>query len=693
MASPIDPTIEPSKEAYNHGMALDTENKRVQCCYCGKIVPGFNRLQQHLGGIRGNITECPDVPVEVKDFFRNRLMSVKVGHLVKEIGELDNPNPPLKRICTPNAKVNGVKSPRSVSSQNGNIIAGTGSSLSKPTCYYKRRLTSQNGNCDKDGVDSDSAMVKRSICRFFLENGIDFGAISSVSFNSMMNNFFKGDEIKRCIPTVPELRGWMFDDELHEIEKYVNNVRLSWAQTGCSVLLDGWTGHLGNSLINVIVDCPEGPIYLRSADVSPSTTGDNDNALQVLLEEVLEEVGIQNVVQIVAHTTSERLEEISKQLIEKHRSLFWTVSATHCMSLILDKIAMIDSIKLTLVKAKTITKFIYSRVEVLKLLKKYISSPDLVIPSKIKSAASFLTLENILDEKSNLKLMFSSSDWLSSSWSSSVEGELVANLISDSSFWGGVNLAVKSSIPLVKAISLLSGDEKTNMGFIYETMDQVKETICEEFGSKESQYTAIWNIIDEIWNTILHSPLHAAGYFLNPRLHYTEDFFSDTEVAGGLLITIVRMAADQCTQDLITRQLDVYGGCKGDFKIGTDNNSQKSLSPVKWWSRFGDHCPELQKLAVRVLSQTCNGAEVYGLRRHIAEKLLSSKKNTTEYKQLHKQAYLRYNLKLKQSKMGAKFDIISYEVDPSEDWIVDESYREVGSSRGVPSKVEPKCEV
>ncbi|XP_021765755.1 uncharacterized protein LOC110730275 isoform X1 [Chenopodium quinoa] len=716
MAS-IDPTTEPSKEAYNHGMALDVDNKRVQCCYCGKIIPGFNRLQHHLGGIRGNITECPDVPVEVKDFFRHSLVSVKVDHLVKEIGELDHPSPPLKRTCTSNVKANGVKSQQAVSPHNGTTIAR--SSLSKPTCYYRRRLTSPNGKAGKNELDSDSIMGKRSIGRFFLENGIDFCAVSSPSFSSMISNFLKGGESKQFIPSIAELRGWIFDDELCEIENYVKKVRLTWPLTGCSILLDGWTDHLGRSLINVVVDCPEGPIYLRSEDVSPSTKG--ANALQVLLEAVLEEVGIQNVVQIVAHTSSDYLEEISKQLIEKHRSLFWTVSATHCLSLILDKIAMIDSIKLTLDNAKTITKFIYSRAAVLMLLRKYVSSHDLVRPSSIKSATPFLTLENILSEKSNLELMFTSSEWLRSSWASSVEGQLVTTLINDSSFWAGVNLAVKASIPLVRAISLINEDGTPNMGFIYETMDQVKETICEEFGNKISKYTPIWNIIDEIWNTILHSPLHAAGYFLNPRLHYTEDFFSDTEVAGGLLITIVRMAANQSTQDLISRQLHEYADCKGDFKVGTDNDSKERFSPATWWMRFGGHCPDLQKLAVRILSQTCNGAEVYGLRRDIAEKLLSSKREILEYNRLHNLAYLHYNLKLKQFKMREKFDIVSdVVVDPSEDWIVDESYQaegddsertfhtilrtgsgstslittlKEGCSSGVPPKAEPTSEV
>lgn len=667
--APINPSSDPSKEVYNHGMALDPENKRVQCCHCGKIVSGFNRLQHHLGGIRGNIVECPGVPDDVKEFFRQSLLSAKVCRLVKEVGDFHHPAPPLKRSCTSNGKVNGVK----LQGHNWNLPTSTARSSVRELTSNRNggRPASEKASSCKEGQDSASIMSKRHIGRFFFENVVDYSAVSSQSFRGMIGISLKSGEITRSIPSIAELKGWILDDELSDVQSYVNEVRLSWARNGCSILLDGWTDQSGRSLINIIVDSLMGPIYLRSADVSPSTKG-GANALQLLLESVLEEVGVQNVVQIIAHTSSDSMEAVSKQLIDKYRSLFWNVSTSHCISLMLDKIAVTGSIKPTLDKAKTITRFIYNRVAVLQLLRRHISTHDLVKPSKIKAASCFMTLEAFLVEKSNLEIMFISSEWLNSSWASSVEGVKVANLIGDNSFWDGVIIAVKASIPLVRAISLINKDCEPNMGFIYETMDQVKETISEEYRGRKSQYTPFWNIIDEIWNTVLHSPIHAAGYFLNPRLHYTEDFYSDSEVAGGLLVTIVRLVEDQRAQDLISQQLDVYGNCRGEFKLGTENDSQFNLSPAAWWSRYGGHCPDLQKVAVRVLSQTCKGAEAYGLRRDLAEKLRSRSRNSIEQQRLHDLAYVHYNLKLKQFKMGEKFNIQGDEIDPTDDWIVDE---------------------
>ena len=57
----------------------------------------------------------------------------------------------------------------------------------------------------------------------------------------------------------------------------------------------------------------------------------------------------------------------------------------------------------------------------------------------------------------------------------------------------------------------MDGDKPT-MGFIYEAMDQAKETIKDAYGGRRQKYIPLWRIIDERWNRQLHRPLHVAGY-------------------------------------------------------------------------------------------------------------------------------------------------------------------------------------
>ena len=75
---------------------------------------------------------------------------------------------------------------------------------------------------------------------------------------------------------------------------------------------------------------------------------------------------------------------------------------------------------------------------------------------------------------------------------------------------------VKIVEPLVKVLRLVDG-KKLAMGYIYELMDQAKEQIRAANKDRVTKYGPIWDIIDRRWNNQLHRPIHATGYFLNPR--------------------------------------------------------------------------------------------------------------------------------------------------------------------------------
>lgn len=224
------------------------------------------------------------------------------------------------------------------------------------------------------------------------------------------------------------------------------------------------------------------------------------------------EVGAENVVQVIAFSTTGWVGDVGKQFMERWKSVFWTVNASHCIELLLDEVVNMGDVQRTLEKAKTISKFIHDHVTVLNLWRDYMDGHDLIKPTKIKSAVPFVTLENIISEKRNITAMFISSAWNNTTRSSTVEGKRVAKLEGDASFWRGAGMVVKLTLPLIRVLCLMHGEDKPQMGYIYETIDQVKETIKEGCNSRKSEYMPIWKAIDEIWDGHLHSPLHAAGF-------------------------------------------------------------------------------------------------------------------------------------------------------------------------------------
>ncbi|RXH88968.1 hypothetical protein DVH24_000567 [Malus domestica] len=92
-----------------------------------------------------------------------------------------------------------------------------------------------------------------------------------------------------------------------------------------------------------------------------------------------------------------------------------------------------------------------------------------------------------------------------------------------------------------------------------------------------------------------------------------------------------------------------------------------------WWSSYGENHPELQRFAVRILSQNCDGALRYVLKRTMAEKLLTNGRNPVEQQRLKYLTFVHYNLQLQQFHAGMKSGVEAEEIDPMDDWIIDEA--------------------
>lgn len=97
-----------------------------------------------------------------------------------------------------------------------------------------------------------------------------------------------------------------------------------------------------------------------------------------------------------------------------------------------------------------------------------------------------------------------------------------------------------------------------------------------------------------------------------------------------------------------------------------------NLNAAQWWCTYGKQYPELQRFAIRILSQTCDGALRYGLKRALAEKLLMNGRNPIEQQRLSDLTSVHYNLHLQRKQLGVDSEFVDEEIDPMDDWIVDE---------------------
>ncbi|KAJ9693656.1 hypothetical protein PVL29_009554 [Vitis rotundifolia] len=357
---------------------------------------------------------------------------------------------------------------------------------------------------------------------------------------------------------------------------------------------DGWTDGKSRCLINFLVNSLVGTWFMKSIDASDTIK--NGELMFKYLDEVVEEIGEENVVQVITDNASNYV-NVGMRLIEKRRKLWWTPCAAHCTDLMLEDIGELNVHATTLSRARQVVKFIYGHTWVLSLMRTFTKNHELLRLAITRFATAFLTLQSLYKQKQALIAMFSSEKWCSSTWAKKVEGmKTRSTVLFDPNFWPHVAFCIKTTVPLVSVLREVYSEERPAMGYIYELMDSAKEKIAFNCRGVERKYGPIWRKVDARWTTQLHRPLHAAGYYLYPQFPYGDKFSNVDEVRKGLFECMDRMLAyqERLKADI---QLDSYDQAMSEFEGCIAIDSLTLRSPTK-----------LQKFAIRILSLTCSAS-------------------------------------------------------------------------------------
>lgn len=165
----------------------------------------------------------------------------------------------------------------------------------------------------------------------------------------------------------------------------------------------------------------------------------------------------------------------------------------------------------------------------------------------------------------------------------------------------------KSTIqPVYELLRLIDGNCPI-IGKIYYKMFAIQEKIKAFTGISPSQCSELYQRFVFRWG-MLHTSLHAAGFLLDPE--YVEMAQNtNEEVMTGFYQLVEQMFSTAEERVSIASQLSQFRSGHGIFGTETAKASARSLPAYQWWQNFGASVPELQNLAVRVLSQTTSSSE------------------------------------------------------------------------------------
>eukprot|EP01018_Ginkgo_biloba_P039022 Gb_40496 [translate_table: standard] len=199
----------------------------------------------------------------------------------------------------------------------------------------------------REDVDS---RVARCICAC----GISFNVVCSPYWQDMVRAINDGPKGYKT-PSFEKVRTTLLIKEKSLVEQSIEPIRASWQTTGVSIVSDGWTNARTRPLINVIVVCPKGSMFLNAVNCNGELK-DTTFIVNILID-AIESAGPLNVVQVI--TDNARVCKVAGLLVEARcDNIFWTPCAIHSLNLILKKIEKIEWIKKITNESKEIVMFI-----------------------------------------------------------------------------------------------------------------------------------------------------------------------------------------------------------------------------------------------------------------------------------------------------------------------------------------------
>eukprot|EP01018_Ginkgo_biloba_P000099 Gb_18470 [translate_table: standard] len=304
-----------------------------------------------------------------------------------------------------------------------------------------------------------------------------------------------------------------FEKEKYLVEQSIKPIRSSWQTTGVLIISDGWTDARNRPLINVIVVCLKGSMFLNAVDCN----GELKDATFIvsILIDAIESVGPSNVVQVI--TDNARACKAARLLVEaRYGNIFWTPCAVHSLNLILKKIGKIEWIKKITNEAKEIEMFITNH-HMAQAIYQQFASLELVKVAETQFAIHFIKLRRLLEVKSSLCNMVISDVWDIWRLSNTDRAQDLKRTVLDDIWWGRVRYLLNFCEPIVSMICLTNTDTPC-LEEVYEGMDSMLEKIrevirLEEKDESETFYNDIQDIIVKRWNKMT-TPLHTLAYAL-----------------------------------------------------------------------------------------------------------------------------------------------------------------------------------
>jgi hypothetical protein len=235
---------------------------------------------------------------------------------------------------------------------------------------------------------------------FFYQANVPFNVVRHPSFTAAVRATLRA-RFDYEPPSYHAMRTTLIEPTKKHVEAEVKKAtKQSIEVYGATICMDGWDNVTRRPLMNVILSCPTGDIFLGSIN----TTGNKKTKAYIAIElkKFIEDVGPRFVIQICTNNAINMLGAMD-DIVMTYPHIFKQGCAAHALDLMLEDWAKIDQFKDLIHKAKHVCIYMRNHHVTMVLFREHSLQKSLIMPVETRFACQFLMISRMLEVKNALE--------------------------------------------------------------------------------------------------------------------------------------------------------------------------------------------------------------------------------------------------------------------------------------------------
>ena len=483
------------------------------------------------------------------------------------------------------------------------------------------------GLCDEETLLSDGPSLKKAkqstISGFVNKANFDrvdselskFVLTSGVSFHAMRNphlqQAFSNLNASYKVPSDYKLKGPLFEHENQDINEWKSE------KLSCGLLCltgDGWTNRRRVGCMNI--ECltqHSGPIHYDTFQRTAATEQVNHQYVTDIFNKAIQELGGPDRIVGVVGDNEAKMRNAWKAIELDNPGVIAMPCSGHIGNLLMKDICKDNWVDTVLSKVKIICDHVLNHSFVLALFRQKVAShkelmnKDLKLPGKTRYGSNFTMIERAQELKVPLRELVVDERYENCD----AFNREIQQWVLSPNFWEHVAEVIVVLEPVYTFIRFADGP-KPDVGEVYEKFRDVGIKILQSGSTNaESAHRHFLRRLNGTAKLVkFHHPAHSAAMLLHPH-HWDENYAAKygpgeyAKIRADLVEIIGQVSKTPEAAVAALLQYDNEYKCKtlGSFQQPIIQQSAK-MCPIaaSWWEANACEVPELQYVAVRVLS-------------------------------------------------------------------------------------------